>query len=1067
MSHIKGGGRVSLSEVAEDFLIDCLMRRRKCWPTDPSKHDVKRERKRFVKRLVETYDRQQAHTQVNPLEIADESSFPTNSPIALLEPTGKVRVELVEAIYSKSKSSFKTGAKKTIVVARNTPVPEVLLQAQSKLRMKKPVRVFVVSGKSKQEVELETNMAGIPDGSILYVSSTSIAKKETTESSSSSREQTIENQTYSDPLDAVKKAYSKQRQERRRAPPGVSLPAPHPTFSNHFQSLPPLTETAFALPAAHSRLDILQAVQDHRVVVICGTTGCGKSTQVPQFLWQALKASQATHSHIIVTQPRRVAATTLARRVSQEMETPLPGKHGSLVGHHVRLDRAVAETAQIVYCTVGILLRQLTSPSASSLCDVTHVIVDEVHERDVQTDFLLTLLRAVLPRNPQLRVILMSATASTDLFVQYFGAYQPVVLTIPGRTFPVETKWLAECQRLASKSIEYYKEQLDDSESRTESGIALSPRATNCIDNSFIQSLIASIIRQQQANGELSSSNNNKRRNGAILVFLPGKPEIEALFQRLTRPNSLPLPKNSIQLCKLHSGVSRSSQQSTFDPAPSDTVKIILATNIAETSITIPDVSHVIDTGRVKESRYNPTTRIKELVTVWTSQASAHQRAGRAGRTNAGVCYKLYSEQFFQRSLPLQTSPEMVRTPLDELILQLCLLYEQRRDEQNDKADFPKGANPSYFFSQVPEPPPPVSLEQACRHLLDVDALHLVEAEPSKLYRLTPLGFHLSRLPMDAKVGKTLIVGCVLGCLEGALTLAATLSHTKSCFYYKFGTKDYEMAVAARARLIENGFGGKDWRGGTVKGDLIVVIACYREWAKRSSDKDRFEFACKNALDHVVLKEMEELRGQYLDVLVDAGFIASRSTKGQPQNEFQDDAYLTSCCLVAGLYPNVCTLMRPRKGGPKGGRLLTKEGDICCPQMQSFQRERIKKSAETGKDVYAVYHSKHRNLGTGGRPSEVTLSEVNFVSRYALILFSGELEIVKNAIILDGWLKFKIGEKSMVGAVLMLALRQELDALLLHQISYGNMDPVEDSTSREKDEIKELMTVVRQLLAEE
>lgn len=1218
-SNIKGGGRASLSDAVETLLIDCLMKRRRkrtqgtrnCNDDDTtntsSEHDVKRERKRFVKQLVETYERERVKKQVNgvvgvgvgsvvgssipehedgegqppaaeAVTSASSTSLPTTTIGDAAIVDGKVRVELVEAIYSsgnknggtkdkksKMNQKFKSGTKKVLVLPKAITIPELWIQAQNKLRMKKnkPVRVFVLKEINgiPQEINLETNLAGIDDGTSLYVTATSSSssspasaaddrckdqqqhEKETPskvnhetprQSSTAGGEPT----TTIDPLDAVKQAYATQQQyprrQRKRPSSGINLPAPHPTFSDHFDSLPPLSETSSKLPAAESRLEILQAVQDHRVVIICGATGCGKSTQVPQFLWQGLQAcnsssassSCGSYTNILVTQPRRVAATALARRVAQEMNSPLPGKPGSIVGHHVRLDRAIAEeTTQIVYCTVGILLRRmLTSPHTSDpdpkapssppLKDITHIIVDEVHERNVETDFLLTLLRAALPRNPHLRLILMSATASAQLFVDYFAAafphQKPLVLNIPGRTFPVETMWLEDCQRLAGgKQIQNYHNQLlmDDEkkEEDEKSSIPLSPRATDVIDYFFVQSLIASIIRKQQADGDLSSTTKNSstssttsktRTNGAILVFLPGKAEIEASFRVLTRgANDLPLSKDALQIYKLHSGIPRGSQQVIFEPAPMGSVKIVLATNIAETSITIPDVSHVIDAGRVKESRYNSSIRIKELVTVWTSHASAQQRAGRAGRTTAGVCYKLYSRQFFERHLPAQTPPEMIRTPLDELILQLCLLHEQRRDELQGEAlaNFPKGANPLKLLSQVPEPPPTLNVEQACQHLLDVDALHVVDLTPDcPLYRLTPLGFHLSRLPMDAKVGKTLIVGCILECLEGALTIAATLSCSKSCFYFKNVPKnkksiivdrDYELAFQARARLIEGGFGGKDWRGGTVKGDLIAAIACYREWAKRSSDKERFDFACQNALDHVALKEMQELRKQYLDLLIDAGFVShssggsGRSNNRLPQNQFQDDALLTSCCLVAGLYPNVCTLMRPRKGGPKGGRLLTKDGDVCRPQMQSFQSTRVQKAAETGKDAYAVYHNKHRSLGTGNNRSggEVFLSEVNFVSRYALLLFSGELEIVKNAIVLDGWLKFKIGEKSVAGAVLLLALRDELDQSLLQQISRENNsnggehgdDDDDLARQKEQEDTKELMNVVRQLLAEE
>jgi hypothetical protein len=307
---------------------------------------------------------------------------------------------------------------------------------------------------------------------------------------------------------------------------------------------------------------------------------------------------------------------------------------------------------------------------------------------------------------------------------------------------------------------------------------------------------------------------------------------------------------------------------------------------------------------------------------------------------------------------------------------------------------------------------------------------------------------------MDAKVGKVLIVGCMLECLDGALTVAATLSCTKSCFW---GSSADSPAVTARNALVESGFGGRDWRGGTVKGDLIAAIAVYREWTKRKSDKERFSFCISHALDCVALKEIHQLRGQFLDCLTEAGFV----TKGlEYYNRSKDDALLTSCCLVAGLYPNICSLMRPRKGGPKGGRLLTK-GDptLARPASSSFQKQRVDKTAETGKDAYAVYHAKHRSLGAGDKPGQLFLSEVNFISRFALLLFGGELKVKNNAIIVDDWLKFKIADKGVAGAVLILAFRDELDKNMLEHIVSTRQEEGPDS--------QQLMKVIRQLLAEE
>jgi HrpA-like RNA helicase len=182
--------------------------------------------------------------------------------------------------------------------------------------------------------------------------------------------------------------------------------------------------------------------------------------------------------------------------------------------------------------------------------------------------------------------------------------------------------------------------------------------------------------------------------------------------------------------------------------------------NNSLSQLLISDVTHVIDPARVKESRFNVSTRIKELVTVWTSKASATQRAGRAGRTSSGVCWRLYSEDFSNQEMLPQTAPEIVRTPLDELVLQVCLLYEQKRNEKQTNKKLPEGVCPIRFLRRAPEPPSDDHLADACKHLLEVGALTAaMRDKESVLYRLTPLGYHLVRLPMDPKVGKVLIVG--------------------------------------------------------------------------------------------------------------------------------------------------------------------------------------------------------------------------------------------------------------------------------------------------------------------
>jgi HrpA-like RNA helicase len=1061
---------------------------------------------------------------------------------------------------------FKEGMKKVIVVPKSTTSTNLLKLAQSKLRMKKkPVRVFlkILSSSRTTPTIIDLNdddcsssssstcgdLSGIEDGTVIYITSTvkptvigatPTTTTTTTATSDDGDGNGNDNNNVNcdteddndndndkvvvvDPLELVKRAYERQEQHQRgQKQKRRQQQQQQQQHQKQQQQQIPRTQQIVeeekkrknsiirsGLPAASYKDKIIDAITTNRVVVLCGATGCGKSTQVPQFLLehqeeekeneknvkrlrnnedeiviaQSESESESLSSrriisrccrrrpYIVVTQPRKVAAISLANRVSEERGCPLPGQVHSEIGYMVRSDRRVEErSCRIIYLTVGILLRMLVQPSSSqppppqdnennndddnnssmlppplSIDTISHLIIDEVHERDVNTDFTLTLLKGLMgtPRLSHLRLILMSATASSELFVRYFTTTTtsssrdnsrfhhpspdgiataitttttttttttPVVLEIPGRTFPVDIKWLPDCEMFSGASIWRPNNNNNNSggdgggnnkENDDIGGPTLSPRSTDRIDDRFIRSLIAKIVLQQQSEGQLHVQHENNpqyrnmtRNTGAILVFLPGRGEIESLASCLYGNETIVGDRNLCTVLKLHSAVPKSEQDRVFKPAVQGTVKIVLATNIAETSVTIPDVSHVIDTCRVKESRYNASTRIKELVTVWTSRASLKQRSGRAGRTSAGVCWRLCTEDFCEQTMLDQTTPEMLRTPLDELILQICLLYEQRRDEFYRKkkeavggsgktgggagSSFATGAKPIKFLSMTPAPPPKNSLLQACRHLLEVDALTVVdtgsgsggdndtdEEELTWSYRLTPLGYHLSRLPMDAKVGKVLIVGCILGCLDGALTVAAALSCTKSCFLAGFGRQVNPAAIQARDSLIENGFGGKDWMGGTVKGDLIAVIAAYRAWKKQKSDGQKWKFCNAHALDNNTLKDMNQLFNQFTDLIIDAGFVTRppRTTDGGRHNtgsllEMEDcnhaseDALLTSCCLVAGLYPNICSLTRPRKGGPKGGRLLSSDGDECRPQSNSFQRERVKQAAETGEKSF-------------------------------------------------------------------------------------------------------------------
>ena len=718
------------------------------------------------------------------------------------------------------------------------------------------------------------------------------------------------------------------------------------------------------LPVCEIRQPLLEALARSDVVVVGGDTGCGKTTQVPQYLLEsATRGLLGGQTSIVCIQPRRLAAVSVAERVSQERgERGGPGAKGSRVGYHVRLDAAYTKETRLLFCTTGILLRKLagsgggggggggggeegeetppppssssssSSPSSLDLAGVSPVVVDEVHARSLQGDFLLAILRDVVARRrraykealllrghkggggssssssssvddekspplppPPLKVVLMSATLDSRLFASYFGAGTPC-LRAGGRTFPVEHLFLEDvysrtgyrlasdaraalrldaraarrrqqelATRVSSSQARLAREHWGDADADAlEAAGALNKwfdaglygdreefvRANlarvdeTAIDYDLIEELVDFIDAtddleegggaEREKTGDFSQSppdpppssspnkNNSKTpvgTGGAVLIFLPGAAEIAAVCSRLSASEAARRGKRWV--LPLHSSVSPADQRRAFQRPPRGVRKCVVATNIAETSITIDDVSFVIDSGKLKERRHDAARGMGLLVEDFVSRAAALQRKGRAGRTRPGVCFALYTRRRFggdgggggsgdgeknggengednhnpssspSSLLPATApasstvsggvlrafqAPEMVRVPLEELVLQIHLL----------------GLGPAApFLSRVLEPPPARAVEAALESLRSVGALEALpqtrggddeedeDEDEVKRHseRLTPLGRHLAQLPVDARVGKLLLMGALLGALSPALTIAACLSH--------------------------------------------------------------------------------------------------------------------------------------------------------------------------------------------------------------------------------------------------------------------------------------------------
>ncbi|KAK4531677.1 hypothetical protein CCYA_CCYA09G2534 [Cyanidiococcus yangmingshanensis] len=456
-----------------------------------------------------------------------------------------------------------------------------------------------------------------------------------------------------------------------------------------------LEEKRRALPVYQARQRIVDAVKRHRVVVLQGETGSGKTTQVPRFLLEA------GFQRVVCTQPRRIAAVSVATRVAQEMDVCL----GDLVGYTIRFeDVSHPKRTRLKYVTDGMLLREAFQDHMLSRYDC--ILLDEAHERTLSTDVLMGLIKNILPVRPALHVVVMSATLERDHFTTYFN--QAPLLDVSGRMYPVD--------------IRYEKQPVMD----------------------YIRAVEEKVqyIHEQEPAGD-------------ILLFLTGEEEIEDMCQRL-RYYSRTVAKRGLgplHVLPLYSALPLSHQQRVFEPAnPPGARKVVVATNVAETSLTIDGISYVIDPGFAKSKIYNPSTRVESLLVSPISQDSAKQRAGRAGRTRAGVCYRLYTEDAFRTELQERSYPEILRCNLCNVVLTLKKL----------------GIDDLIHFDFM-DPPAPDTMIRALETLFYLGAL-------DENVALTPLGTQMAEFPLDVQITRMLVESPRYRCSEEAVTLAAMLS---------------------------------------------------------------------------------------------------------------------------------------------------------------------------------------------------------------------------------------------------------------------------------------------------
>jgi ATP-dependent helicase HrpA len=462
-----------------------------------------------------------------------------------------------------------------------------------------------------------------------------------------------------------------------------------------------------ALPVSARREDLLAAIRDHQVVVVAGETGSGKTTQLPKI---CLELGRGVRGAIAHTQPRRLAARTVAQRIADELGVDL----GDAVGYSVRFnDRSGADTL-VRLMTDGLLLAEIQGDRLLRRYDT--IIVDEAHERSLNIDFLLGYLRELLPQRPDLKLVITSATIDPQRFSAHFG--DAPIVEVSGRTYPVEVRY----RPLAI-------EPEDDDEDGAGDGPAADRDPTEAIGDA-----VDELLREGP---------------GDVLVFLSGEREIRDTADALT--GRLP---GDVEVLPLYARLSNDEQNRVF--RAHDRRRVVLATNVAETSVTVPGIRYVVDPGTARISRYSARLKVQRLPIEPISQASADQRKGRCGRTADGICIRLYSEEDFA-ARPRFTDPEILRTSLAAVILQMAA----------------QGLGDIEAFGFL-DPPDRRQIRDGVNLLHELGALDLTAQDPRA--RLTELGRRLSRLPVDPRMGRMVLEADRLACAEEVIVIAAALS---------------------------------------------------------------------------------------------------------------------------------------------------------------------------------------------------------------------------------------------------------------------------------------------------
>ncbi|KAL9014480.1 MAG: hypothetical protein Q9173_000879 [Seirophora scorigena] len=775
------------------------------------------------------------------------------------------------------------------------------------------------------------------------------------------------------------------------------------------------------LPLNQYRARVLDLISNNAYSIVVGATGSGKTTQVPQILLEdAITKGSGATCNVICTQPRRIAATSVARRVAIERGERLQ----DTVGYHVRFDAKLPfYGGSITYCTTGILLQQLQHSPDEVMNSISHLVIDEVHERDMPIDFLLILLKKTMTARQAAgqatpKVVLMSATIDTELFALYFpnevGGKSTGCpsISVPGRTFPVKEKYLDEIQNELSQAHSAGAHQLLRTDPATKDYLAVEKdfqrQHTSRKEIGMNDSAIPdeSVIdwkseRKLDAEGEFVTLTekddalvplglvattiahiSKTTERGAILVFLPGLEEIIKIKELLSmRPLGLDFRDASrfkVQL--LHSSIP-AAQTEVFNEVPPGCRKIILSTNIAETSVTISDVQYVVDTGKLREKRYDPLRRITQLNCTWISKSNAKQRAGRAGRVQNGNYYALFTAERYN-TLRAVGLPAMLRTDLQEV----CL------DIKAQAFNYPIRS----FLAEALEPPPPQSVDAS---VLNLQAQGALTAEE----QVTPLGRLLASLPVHPSLGKMIILGVIFRCLDPMLVLGAAAGE-RSLFVHPLDKK--REAKEARNSFV---------RGSA--SDHIILLNAIREMRQTRDmmgEYVMFQVACEKFMHMNAFKNIDNTVKQIEDILVEAGLIPYTPVHARRMSENGDPALnvnsssvpLIKALAVAGFHPNLAI-----NTGGQTHRTPSEGNAIIHPSSVNSIAKLGRDDGSNRAPRYSTLYT-YSALARSSDGNSIFLRDTTECSPLMAALFGGRLALSKasrSILDMDDWLPFYAG----------------------------------------------------------